>query len=83
MNRKRHQDPCSRATLALIWLTLRLVSAGVVAVQAQTPTVLAFTVASETQVTATVPAGVGAGAVAISIVTAGGTAARPTKFTVH
>jgi uncharacterized repeat protein (TIGR03803 family) len=42
-----------------------------------------LTVKSDTQVTAVVPAGVAAGAVAISIVTPGGTAAGPTKFTVN
>lgn len=39
MNRNHYQDPCSRAILALILLTLLFVCAGVVPAQAQTPTV--------------------------------------------
>jgi hypothetical protein len=91
MNRNHYQDPSSRAILALILLTLLFVSAGVVPAPAQTPTLLptsmqttdAFTGMSDTLVTAAVPARVAAGAVAISIVTPGGTAASPTKFTVN
>jgi hypothetical protein len=42
-----------------------------------------FTVVSDSQVTAIVPAGLAAGAVKISITTPGGTANSPTKFTVN
>jgi len=42
-----------------------------------------FTVVSDSQVTAVVPAGLAAGAVTISLTTPGGTANSPTKFTVN
>jgi uncharacterized repeat protein (TIGR03803 family) len=42
-----------------------------------------FTVKSDSQVTADVPSGLPAGAVTISIITPGGTATSPTKFTVN
>jgi len=42
-----------------------------------------FTVKSDSQVTAVVPSGLAAGAVTISIITPGGTANSPTKFTVN
>jgi len=42
-----------------------------------------FTVVSDVEVTADVPAGLPAGAVVISIATPGGTATSPTKFTVQ
>ncbi|HEX4920325.1 MAG TPA: IPT/TIG domain-containing protein [Candidatus Bathyarchaeia archaeon] len=42
-----------------------------------------FTVKSDSQVTAVVPAGLPAGAVTISITTPGGTGNSPTKFTVQ
>jgi hypothetical protein len=119
MKRNHCQDPCSRATRALILLTLRFVCVGVVPAQAQTPTVLPTFM----QTDACAPrgnivqgrdgnmyggggacGGNGTGAiykispagaqsvffsfpqqwtVAISIVTPGGTAVSPTKFTVN
>jgi hypothetical protein len=42
-----------------------------------------FTVVSDSEVTADVPSGLSKGAVTISIVTPGGTANSPTKFTVN
>lgn len=53
------------------------------AVKFGTVKAITFTVKSDSQVTAVVPAGLVAGAVAISITTPGGAANSPTKFTVN
>lgn len=53
------------------------------AVKFGTVKAVTFTVVSDSQVTAVVPSGLAAGAVTISIITPGGTANSPTKFTVN
>ena len=53
------------------------------AVKFGTVTATTFTVVSDSEVTADVPSGLAAGPVTISIITPGGTANSPTKFTVN